>query len=78
MVERLFSKRGENKEVRYSPTARSMTDVLTSMLRPLCVIRVLIHSQINAVCFIHCFDTNYPTRDNNIVKNGHSDDVHGD
>ena len=55
-----------------------MTDVLTSLLSPLCVIRVHMHGQINSVCFMHCFDTDYRTRDKNVVKNSRSDDLRGD
>ena len=48
----MTSKRGENKEVRYEPQASSMTDVLTTFWRPLCVIRVQTHAKMKSICFI--------------------------
>ena len=52
----MTSKRGENKEVRYEPQASSVTDVLTTFSRPLCVIRVQTHGKMESICFIHCLD----------------------
>ena len=48
----MTSKRGENKEVRYEPQASSVTDVLTTFWRPLCVIRVQTHGKMESICFI--------------------------
>ena len=48
----MTSKRGENKEVRYEPQASSVTDVLTTFWRPLCVIRVQTHGKMKSICFI--------------------------
>ena len=48
----MTSKRGENKEVRYEPQASSVTDVLTTFRRPLCVIRVQTHGKMESICFI--------------------------
>ena len=47
----MTSKRGENKEVRYEPQASSVTDVLTTFWRPLCVIRVQTHGKMESICF---------------------------
>ena len=48
----MTSKRGENKEVRYEPQASSVTDVLTTFWRPLCVIRVQTHGKMESIWFI--------------------------
>ena len=48
----MTSKRGENKEVGYEPQASSVTDVLTTFWRPLCVIRVQTHGKMESICFI--------------------------
>ena len=41
------SEGGENKEVRHEPQASSGTDVLTTISRPPCVIRVQTHDKMN-------------------------------
>ena len=50
----MTSNRGENKEVRLTPEtqASNVTDVLTTVWRPLCVTRVQTHGKMESICFI--------------------------
>ena len=48
----MTSKRGKNKEIRYEPQVSSVADVLTTFLRPLCVISIQTHGKMKSICFI--------------------------
>ena len=50
----MTSKRGENKEVRYEPQAGSVSDVLTTFCRHLCVIRVQTHDKMESISYFIC------------------------